>query len=121
MNFFADECCDAGIVAGLRADGHDVTYIVERQTGISDDEVLQLAFIEKRILLTEDKDFGDLVYRLKKPACGIILLRIDVKERNQKWPRLQALIENHKDRVSGYFVVVELGKFRFRPLIFQEP
>lgn len=121
MKFFADECCDASIVASLRADGHDVAYVLERQAGISDDEVLQMAFFEGRILLTEDKDFGELVYRLKKPACGIILIRIDVQERHKKWLRLEALIAKHGDRLAGHFVVVDLNKYRFRPLIFQQP
>jgi len=121
VKFLADECCDTGIVANLRADGHDVAYVLERQTGISDDEVLQNAFVEGRILLTEDKDFGELVYRLKKPACGIILIRIDVQERHEKWPRLEALIAKHGDRLPGHFVVVDLNKYRFRPLIFQQP
>ena len=121
MKFLADECCDAGIVASLRANGHDVAYVLEGHAGIPDDEVLQSAFVEGRILLTEDKDFGELIYRLKKPAFGIILTRIDVQERNEKWPRLESLIAKHGDRLPGHFVVVELNKFRFRPLIFKQP
>ena len=121
MNFLADECCDAGIVASLRAAGHDVAYVLEGHAGIPDDEVLQNAFEAGRILLTEDKDFGELIYRLKKPACGIILIRIDVQERNEKLPRLEALIAKHGNRLPGHFVVVELNKFRFRPLIFKQP
>jgi len=121
VNFLADECCDAGIVASLRAAGHDVAYVLEGHAGIPDDEVLQNAFEAGRILLTEDKDFGELIYRLKKPACGIILIRIDVQERNEKLPRLEALIAKHGNRLPGHFVVVELNKFRFRPLIFKQP
>ncbi len=121
MKFLADECCDAGIVASLRAAGHDVSYVPEQQAGISDDEVLQTAFREGRILLTEDKDFGELVYRLKKPAYGMILIRIDVRDRHQKWPRVEALIAKHQDRLPGHFVVVDLNKYRFRPLIFNQP
>jgi predicted nuclease of predicted toxin-antitoxin system len=121
VNFLADECCDAGIVATLRADGHNVVYVLERQAGISDEDVLQNAFVEGRILLTEDKDFGELIYRLKKPAYGIILIRIDVQERDEKWPRLASLIANHGDRLPGYFAVLEVNKYRFRPLIFKQP
>ncbi len=68
MRFLADECCDAGLVAALRDDGHDVLYAVESLRGVPDDEILTRAFSENRILLTEDKDFGDLVYRLRRPA-----------------------------------------------------
>lgn len=118
MKFLADECCDSGIVASLRADGHDVAYVVEGHSGISDDNILERAFAESRILLTEDKDFGELVYRLGKPAYGIVLLRIDVHNRREKWHRLKALIDRHENRLPSKFVVVELNKFRFRPLIY---
>jgi predicted nuclease of predicted toxin-antitoxin system len=121
LKFLADECCDAGIVASLRATGHDVVYVPERYAGISDDEVLQIAFAEGRILLTEDKDFGELAYRLKKPAYGMILIRIAVQERHRKWPRMEALIAKHQDKLQGHFVVVDQDKYRFRPLVYQLP
>ncbi len=69
-------------------------------------------------MLTEDKDFGELVYRLKKLSKGIILLRIDVKDRHMKWPRLKNLIEKYEERVPGHFVVIDTEKYRFRSLIF---
>ena len=118
MRFLADECCDTGLVASLRNDGHDVLYVFEEKPGIPDDEVLLDAYNEGRILLTEDKDFGELVYRLKKPSKGIILIRIDVRQRHIKRARLKKLIENYQDRLAGHFVVVDSDKFRFRPLLF---
>ena len=118
MKFLADECCDTGLVASLREDGHDVLYVLERNPGVSDDEVLLEAYNEERIILTEDKDFGELVYRLKKSSKGIILIRIDVKEKHMKWFRLKKLIENYEERLPGHFVVFGTQKFRFRPLIF---
>ncbi len=118
MKFIADECCDTGLIALLRLDGHDVLYILEKKAGIEDSEVFQDAYNEGRILLTEDKDFGELAYRLRKPAKGIILMRIAVKERQLKWPRLKKLIDNYADRLPGHFVVIDAKKFRFRPLLF---
>ena len=118
MKFLADECCDTGIVASLRSDGHDVSYVLKKKPGIHDHTVLLDAYNKERILLTEDKDFGELVYRLKKPTIGIVLMRIDVKERHMKWPRLKKLIDNYKERLPGHFVVIDTKKFRFRPLLF---
>lgn len=118
MKFLADECCDAGLVAALREAGHDVLYAIEDYAGASDDEILLKAHNENRILLTEDKDFGELVYRLEKRAAGIVLIRIDVRERHLKWPRLKRLIEQYEDRLPGHFVIVHTSNFRFRPLIF---
>jgi len=65
MKFLADECCDDGMVKYLREKGIDVTYIQESKSGIADSQVLSEAYQEKRILITEDKDFGELVYRFK--------------------------------------------------------
>jgi len=118
LRFLVDECCDIGLVRSLREDGHDVLYVLENQAGISDDAVLLEAYNDGRILLTEDKDFGELVYRLKKPSKGIILIRINVRERNMKWFRLKKLIENYEDRLPDHFVVIDSNKFRFRPLLF---
>ena len=117
MKFLADECCDAGLVESLRNNGHDVLYIMEEKPGATDDEVLLIAYNGNRILITEDIDFGELIYRFKKPIKGIILIRIDVKERHMKWERLRKLIENYPDRLKGRFIVIDMQKFRFRPIM----
>jgi len=118
MKFLVDECCDAGTVTFLKQDGHDVLYVMEFEPGALDKNILEKAFTEDRILITEDKDFGELVYFLKKPAKGIILIRIGVKERHLKWPRLKKLINNYGTKLKGNFVVVDNKKFRFRPLMY---
>lgn len=118
MKFLADECCDAGLVVSLRDAGYDVAYVTEKYAGSFDDEVLLKAFNEGRILLTEDKGFGELAYRLRKRSAGIVLIRIDVKDRHLKWPRLKSLIENYEERLPGNFVVIHTNKYRFRPLLF---
>ena len=116
MRFLADECCDAGMVDALRNDGHDVLYAVESLCGATDEALLRRAFAESRILLTEDKDFGELVYRLRKPAYGIVLLRFDVADRTLKIPRLRALLRQEIERLPGSFIVLKMGKVRIRPL-----
>lgn len=116
MKFLADECCDAVLVDALREDGHDVLYAVESLRGATDDELLARAFSEHRLLLTEDKDFGELVYRLRQPAHGIALLRFDVAGRALKVPRLRYLLES-PERLPGSFVVLEVDKIRIRPLL----
>ena len=118
MKFLADECCDHGLVEAMRQSGYDVLFVLEAKPRATDDDVLALAFNERRILITEDKDFGELVYRLKKPAHGIILMRIDVKNRSGKWPRLKKLLDSYGERCTGRFVAVDENKFRFRPLLY---
>ena len=117
MKFLADECCDAGSVTLLRDAGNDVTFAHELHPGLSDDDVLNKAYDEGRILITEDKDFRELVYRLGKPARGIILLRIPVEQRHRKAERLIQVVDRIGSRLMNAFVVVELDKIRIRPLL----
>ncbi len=117
MRFLADECCDAALVDALRGNDHDVHYAMESLRGATDKELLTCAVEENRILLTEDKDFGELVYRLQQPAYGVILLRFEVVDRALKAPRLLDLLEKDTKRLPGTFVVLEADKTRFRPLV----
>ncbi len=116
MKFIADECCDIDLVQALRADGHDVLYVIEFMRGSDDEQILQLSVDEARILITEDKDFGELVYRLRLPAHGIVLLRFNPEERESKIHRTRHLIEHYSERLPGRFVVVDAKKIRFRNL-----
>jgi predicted nuclease of predicted toxin-antitoxin system len=117
VKLLADECCDAGMVAALREDGHDVLYAMEDLRGASDEEPLALAMAEERLLLTEDKDFGELVYALKRPTQGIVLLRFEVVERAQKVSRIRELLEQYSARLAHQFVVLASDKVRLRPIL----
>lgn len=74
------------------------------------------ALSEHRVLLTEDKDFGELVHRLQRAAWGILLLRFDVPDRARKVPRLRDLLMHEESRLPGSFVVLKVDKVRTRPL-----
>jgi predicted nuclease of predicted toxin-antitoxin system len=63
VRWLADECVDAALVAALRAGAQDVLYLAETAAGITDTEALNLADREDRLLLIEDKDFGELIFR----------------------------------------------------------
>ena len=92
MRVLADECCDGSLVKALRADGHDVLYAAEWMAGLSDEDVLAQAFSQGRLVLTEDRDFGELVHRLKLPAHGVVYLRFTVEDRSAKVRRLRWLL-----------------------------
>jgi predicted nuclease of predicted toxin-antitoxin system len=116
MRLLADECCEASMVAALRADGHDIVFVIENLRGSTDDQVLNLAYSESRILITEDKDFGELVSRLRRPTHGIILLRFDDKHRAEKISRLREVLKNRSNKLKGVLTVVDENKIRVRPL-----
>jgi predicted nuclease of predicted toxin-antitoxin system len=111
-----DECVDAGLVAILHRSGHDVVYITEVEPRALDTEVMDRACREQRLLLTEDKDFGDLVFREARPVPGIVLLRIDAAQRLRKGSRLLAAIEQFGEALFAHYTVVESARFRSRPL-----
>jgi predicted nuclease of predicted toxin-antitoxin system len=98
VNIVADECCDAPLIDALRNEGHDVLYVKELAPGSDDSTVLQLSVDQARILLTEDKDFGELVVRLRLPAYGVILLRVHTTDSNVKLERLRQLFRNNSHR-----------------------
>jgi predicted nuclease of predicted toxin-antitoxin system len=67
MRFLADESCDGAVVRAMREAGHDVTSVRDTMRGASDRSVLDAALSERRLLLTEDKDFGELVFARGDP------------------------------------------------------
>ena len=116
MKFLADECCDTGLVEALRQDKIDIVYVIEFMRGASDTEILSYANKTGRTVITEDKDFGELVYRFRLPVRGIILLRFGIDEAVLKTLHLRSLITRMSDRLVGNFVVLDADKTRFRPL-----
>lgn len=93
MRFLADESCDMAVVRALRAAEHDVDLVRDRGIGLQDESVARIAQVEQRILLTEDKDFGQLVGAAAANAVAAL-----------------------GDRLKTGFVVVEPGRFRITEL-----
>lgn len=116
MLFLADECCDALVVSRLRDLGYDVTYVAELVPGLTDPDVLAQSVSEKRVLLTEDRDFGELVFREQQTAYGIVLLRIPPEDRQQKQERITTLVQRYENDLPGAIVTVTLNTIRIRPL-----
>ncbi|HEX3314150.1 MAG TPA: DUF5615 family PIN-like protein [Gemmataceae bacterium] len=114
MKLLADESVDHGIIDHLRACGHDVASIAEESPGASDDVILARAFREGVVLLTEDKDFGELVYRKRRPHAGVVLLRVSGLSKSAKLDLVTEVIDQHGDELVGAFAVVESGALRLR-------
>jgi predicted nuclease of predicted toxin-antitoxin system len=116
MRFLADENFPGGAVAVLRASGHDVVWIRTEAPGSSDQEVLARASREQRVLLTFDKDFGELAKdSLLRNACGVVLLRVPPPAPQRAARVIADLILARTDWV-GHFSVIEPGRVRMRPL-----
>lgn len=116
MRWIADECISARLVKLLREAGHDVAYAAEIAAGVSDRELIDLAHRENRLLLTDDKDFGDLVIRRRWAVPGVILMRVTSEQPQVRWQRLRAAIARFEQSMQGRYVVIEDARFRVRRL-----
>lgn len=115
MRFLADESFDAAVVRALRAEGHHVACVVEFACGRPDSIVMEAARTEAAVLLTEDKDFGHLIFALSLPASGVILVRWPMHARGEMVRRVVELVHDLGDQLLQAFVVVEPGGVRVRP------
>lgn len=116
MNFLADENFPLDAVLTLRRQGHDVAWIRTDSPGVTDEIVLARARAENRILLTFDKDFGELAIRRGLPAtCGIILFRTTATAGPVAAEKVSMAIASRTDW-PGHFAVVDDRRIRIRPL-----
>jgi predicted nuclease of predicted toxin-antitoxin system len=103
MRLVADESCDFGIVRGLRSVGHDVIAIAETRPGIEDDQVLQLARSERRVLVTEDKGFGHVMLSAANKHSGVLLIRYPALARSSFGGALAVLLSERDDSLYSRF------------------
>ena len=116
MRFLADENVPGSAVVALADQQHDVAWVRETAPGMGDAEVLAWAVRESRIVLTFDKDFGELARRSSLPAsCGVILFRVPMPRPGDAGTSLAAMIVARQDW-AGHFSVVEPGRVRLRRL-----
>ena len=95
--------------------GHDVTSVSDISPRADDAAVLALALRDQRILLTEDRDFGQLVYAANARTSGVILLRFRARDRSLVTRALMEFLDVHADSIAGRFVVVTPGRVRIGP------
>lgn len=114
MNLLADEGIDRQIVDRLRKDGHDVSYIAEMEPGISDISVLNIANQNKALLLVEDKDFSELVFRQRRFIKGVVLIRLAGLSARSKVDIIASAINSYGKEMEEAFTVITPGAMRIR-------
>ena len=115
MKFLADESLDRQIVDRLRQDDHVVLYVAEMDPGIDDEIVLDIANREAAVLLTADKDFGELVFRRCQLPQGVVLVRLAGLLAATKAPVVASAISEHGAELPRAFTVISPGAIRIRP------
>jgi len=112
VRFLADESCDFAVVRALRSASYDVVAIAEVSPRIGDREVLKRARDEKRVLLTEDTDFGELVYADGFGSSGVILFRFPATARRAMAEAAIDVTNRIGEELSSRFTVVQPGRIR---------
>jgi predicted nuclease of predicted toxin-antitoxin system len=116
LKFLADECFSFLITAILREMEYDVLWVGEINSGADDTEVFEISRKDGRIILTEDKDFGELAIRFGHKAKGIIQLRIEPEKIELRKKMILKLFRDFPEKLEGHLITIDDEKFRFRRL-----
>lgn len=118
MKILADESVERPIVLRLRSEGHQVLYIAEIAPGITDPEVLEIAYKEQALLITVDKDFGDLIFRKHYKSVGVILVRFpEVLTAQEKTNIIVEVIKRHDEELFFSFTVITPERMRVTKML----
>jgi len=114
VKLFADESVERPIVERLRQDSHEVVYVAELTPSITDDDVLRDANDQTAVLVTADKDFGELVFRQGSIHSGVVLLRLAGLANVTKAEIVAEVCRLRAAELIGSFTVVSPGQVRIR-------
>ncbi len=117
LSFLVDESCDFSVIRALRQEGYAVKAIAEISPSLPDEMVLELAVAENRLLITEDKDFGEWVFAHQHAMTGVLLIRYPASMRSSMVAVVIDLIGGHATELDGSFTVLEPGRARIRKKI----
>ena len=114
MRFLVDESTGAAVAQFLREQGHEVVVVAEVMPQAKDVAILRKAVDKKLIVVTNDKDFGDLVFRSGEEHAGILLLRLRDESAANRVHVVKQVLEKHADEIDGNFVVATESHTRIR-------
>ena len=117
MRFLADENLEYPVITFLKDNNLDIVAVRDIMKGATDTEIIEYAFNNRLLIITSDKDFGELTFRLQRPNFGIILLRLSETDISEKAKILLAAIKTLDDEAFNKFIVIDKFKIRFRSLI----
>ncbi len=120
MKLVADESVEGPTVYALRAVGYEVLFIAETSPGIEDAEVLSIARREQSLLITADKDFGELVFRNREPHCGVLLVRSPEDDPNENAANAVSAVQQHGPELHNRFSVLAGRVLRIRIALLEQ-
>lgn len=116
MRFIADESCDFAVVRALRVAGHDVVAVAELEPGKEDGAVIERAVDERRVLLTEDRDFGRLVFASRRPSAGVVFVRFPADARASLAAEVCAFVLANEAALGDSYSTLQPGRARISRL-----
>jgi len=116
IKFLADVNVEKPLVDYLSKQGYDIKWVPDYNCEVPDEGLLQLANEEKRIFITNDKDFGDLIFLQKKVSAGTILFRVKGQKSQEKIKLMKKLLMGYRDKLLNHYVVITKAKIRIVPL-----
>ena len=116
MKFLVDENVEFSIIKYLRDKGFDAKSVSELLPSRDDAHLIKTAYNEKRILVTNDKDFGYLIFKMELPPPATILFRFSSEIPAEKIKALDTILRMPEDKIVNHFVVASENKIRIRSL-----
>ncbi len=117
LSLLADENIDQRLVSSLRLAGISVYSVAESSTGITDEEAMRLSEGLGALILTDDKDFGEIVFRKQRSCPGVVLLRLAGVDHSRKADHLIQVMARYGSEMIGKFVVITAERVRIRKLL----
>ncbi len=114
MRFVADECLDGRIIQRLIADGHDLVIMRAELTGRTDADVLRMTQERDALLVTEDKDFGELVFRMRASHAGVVLVRMHGLTGAEQAEIVSRVVRSRGEQLLHAFTVINQDRLRIR-------
>lgn len=106
MRFLVDESADARLAPYLRSLGHDVTLVTaDYGPSLKDIEILRIAVREQRVLITFDRDFGELVFNRRQPHAGVLYFRLGPIDLSVEIGRMEHILTRYADQLDAFLVV----------------
>ncbi|MBK9285090.1 MAG: DUF5615 family PIN-like protein [Sphingobacteriaceae bacterium] len=116
MKFLVDENVGFTVIKYLRDKGFDVKSITELFPSRDDVFIIKTAYKEERIIITNDKDFGYLIFKTELPPPAIILFRFSEEVPAEKINAINAILNMPEEKILNHFIVASENKIRIRPL-----
>ena len=113
MRFLVDECTGPKLAQWLVKEGHEVFSVYDNARGAEDEYLIQKVYEENWILITNDKDFGEKIYREHRLHHGVVFMRLRDEAFAKKIAVMKSLLEEYSERLVGQFVVVTELHVRF--------